>query len=123
MPRNFSSLMRHWRSCYKHQSPPRALTQFQPDGLQVVSAQQKEVEAALDGLYGTLSGPAHFNMGETYPIRIFCLPHSAQTLALITFLRHYTITFELRAAQPAPAPQPAPTPAADAAPAEAKAGD
>jgi hypothetical protein len=86
----FSSLMRHWRTCKKHQSPPKIITRH-VEGLLNINSEQTKVENGLDNLYNSLSKYAHFNPGNSYPIQVVQFSENYETLAFLTFLDHYSI--------------------------------
>eukprot|EP00457_Paulinella_chromatophora_P011527 gb/GEZN01011672.1/.p1 GENE.gb/GEZN01011672.1/~~gb/GEZN01011672.1/.p1 ORF type:complete len:213 (-),score=42.86 gb/GEZN01011672.1/:23-661(-) len=100
--KSFTSLMKHWYDCERNGSqPPVVQTQYK-EGMITISESKDNVENAIKNLYQTLSAPAHFNIGDSYPIRIHPFDSNAKTLALITFFHHHSIPFTVVAAPAAP---------------------
>ena len=87
---DFSSLMRHWRTCSLHKSPPVILDKKQVDARQFKST-TSNVENAVDNLYTTLSTPQHFK--TDYPIKLTPFTEDADTLALVSFLEYYDVEY------------------------------
>lgn len=87
---DFSSLMRHWRTCSLHPSPPIIVDKKQVDVRQF-KAPPQNVENAVDNLYVSLSTSQHFK--TDYPIKLTPFTEDADTLALVSFLEFYKIDY------------------------------
>jgi len=87
---DFSSLMRHWRTCSLHQSPPVIVDKRQVEVRQFKSTVQ-HVENAVDNLYTSLSTSQHFK--TDYPIKLTPFADDADTLALVSFLDFYKVEY------------------------------
>ena len=72
------------------------------EGLIHITGDISRVQKSIDELYGTISNLAHFNPGETYPIRVSQFDRSSDTLALISFLQHYDIPVTVAPKDPIP---------------------
>jgi hypothetical protein len=88
---DFSSLMRHWRTCPMHASPPGVVNQLQV-GARKFTATANSVEISLDNLYSSLSTPQHHKSGD-YPIKLTPFSDDADTLALVSFLDFYKVEY------------------------------
>ena len=87
---DFSSLMRHWRTCSLHSSPPVIVDKKQVEARQFKSTIQN-VENAVDNLYMSLSTSQHFKID--YPIKLTPFTEDADTLALVSFLEFYHVDY------------------------------
>jgi hypothetical protein len=87
---DFSSLMRHWRTCPLHISPPVIVDKRQVEARQFRSTLQN-VENAVDNLYTSLSTSQHFK--TDYPIKLTPFTEDADTLALVSFLEFYNVEY------------------------------
>lgn len=87
---DFSSLMRHWRTCSLHTSPPVVVDKKQVEA-RLFKSTQLNVENAVDNLYMSLSTSQHFK--TDYPIKLTPFTEDADTLALISFLEFYKVEY------------------------------
>lgn len=87
---DFSSLMRHWRTCSLHTSPPVIVDRKQVEARQFKST-RVNVENAVDNLYVSLSTSQHFK--TDYPIKLTPFTEDADTLALVSFLEFYKVDY------------------------------
>ena len=71
---DFSSLMRHWRTCPLHISPPVIVDKRQVEARQFRSTPQN-VENAVDNLYTSLSTSQHFKKMQI-PLLLFPFSNS-----------------------------------------------
>jgi hypothetical protein len=91
-PTSFSSIMAHWRTCeLEHPTNPPMLLTSAVDGLLKLNATEADVGWAIDNLHNTLSKDLHFDRGETYPIQVVKFADDYNTLALLSFFKHYKI--------------------------------
>ena len=94
---NFSSAMRHWRTCPMHDVAPVIRTEMR-DSLVCIQANENSVMSSTDNLYSTLSQQIHFNPGESYPIRI----SQFDRLALLSFFDFYEVPYFVERYNPIP---------------------
>ena len=87
---DFSSLMRHWRTCPLHTTPPVIVDKKQVEARQF-KAPLQNVETAVDNLYTSLSTSQHFK--TDYPIKLTPFTEDADTLALVSFLDFYKVDY------------------------------
>ena len=84
-----------------HQRTPEVLVEYR-DGNLLFRAKRGDVEKSLDNLYNRLSSGIHFNAGERYPLKIIQFKDDSDTLALISFLKHYFVDFYVVPPEPVP---------------------
>jgi len=102
--KTFTEAMHHWCVCEHHRHPLEIVNTHKEDSIAVrLYADEQAVKDSLYHLYNTISGLLHFKAGEEYPIRIVPFANQADTLALITFLKHYDIPMFLAQTHPIPA--------------------
>jgi hypothetical protein len=100
--KTFTEAMHHWCSCPLNRDLC-ILNNYKEDRVNLrLYADEDAVKNSLYFLYDTLSGLIHFKAGEEYPIRIVPFANSADTLALMTFLKHYDIPMVVTPTHPVP---------------------